>query len=284
MDMLHTLPADTFVTAALAELLDDVTNLLASAQAQKPCDKDEIGFWRRQLSALNKAESYWLQGVRPQLGGATYLLASASRPGALVHRLTKQGGIVVCSCEAGQRSLLCWHHMLCNVVERAAELETLAAQKEAEISGGSEPTPDVASAPIPHREEAAAWLALQTRLAVTARYVATLRAGQRTAEPQHIRVQARAAYAQAARPASRRPLFAERDAETYRRYALSEERAELLELRARRAQARSDDPPFEDNPLGDDEGDTPPARRLGLRLVQARRKSAYFASAFYLAA
>jgi hypothetical protein len=224
MTTLTQLPADTFVTAALAELLEDVTNLLASAQAQKPCDKDEIGFWRRQLSALNKAESYWLQGVRPQIAGATYLLASASRPGALVHRLTKQGGIVVCSCEAGQRGLLCWHHMLCNVVERAAELEALATTRE-EVSGGSEPTPDVASAPIPHHEEAAAWLTLQTRLAVTARYVATLRAAQ-----------------------------------------------------------RASDPPFEDNPLGDDEGDTPPARRLGLRLVQARRKSAYFASAFYLAA
>jgi hypothetical protein len=223
MTTLTTLPADTFVTAALAELLDDVTNLLTSAQAQKPCDKDEIGFWRRQLSALNKAESYWLQGVRPQIAGATYLLASASRPGALVHRLTKQGGIVVCSCEAGQRSLLCWHHMLINVVERAAELETLAARKDEIVSGGSEPTPDVASAPIPHRKEAAAWLALQTRLAATAQYVAALRAAQRS------------------------------------------------------------DPPG-DNPLGDDEGDTPPARRLGLRLVQARRKSAYFASAFYLAA
>jgi hypothetical protein len=231
MTTLTTLPADTFVTQALAELLDDVTNLLASAQAQKPCDKDEIGFWRRQLSALNKAESYWLQGVRPQIAGATYLLASASRPGALVHRLTKQGGIVVCSCEAGQRGLLCWHHMLINVVERAAELESLAAQKEAEeeVSGGSEPTLEVASAPIPHHEAAAAWLTLQTRLAVTAQYVATLRAALRAAQ-------------------------------------------------------LASDPPFEDNPLGDDEGDTVPARRLGLRLVQARRKSAYFASAFYLAA
>jgi hypothetical protein len=223
MTTLTTLPADTFVTAALAELLDDVTNLLASAQAQKPCDKDEIGFWRRQLSALNKAESYWLQGVRPQIAGDTYLLASASRPGALVHRLSKQGGIVVCSCEACQRGLLCWHHMLINVVERAAELETLATAR-GEVSGGPEQSPAAQANLIPHREEAAAWLALQTRLAVTAQYVATLRAAQ-----------------------------------------------------------LASDPPG-DNPLGDEQGDEVPARRLGLRLVQARRKSAYFASAFYLAA
>lgn len=164
MTILTTLPTDTFVTAALAELLDDVTNLLTSAQAQKPCDKDEIGFWRRQLSALNKAESYWLQGVRPQIAGDTYLLASASRPGALVHRLTKQGGIVVCSCEAGQRSLLCWHHMLCNVVERAAEMEALATTRE-DVSGGPDTTPD-------------AHQLLSQRLDATAQILAAMRTAQ----------------------------------------------------------------------------------------------------------
>jgi len=131
MTTLHILPTDTFVASAFKELLTDVTNLLESATLQKPLDKEEISFWRRQLNALNKAESYFLAGIRPQLGGDCYLLASASRPGALVHRLSKHGGIVVCSCEAGQRSLLCWHHMLCNVVERAAEMEALA-EDEAE--------------------------------------------------------------------------------------------------------------------------------------------------------
>jgi hypothetical protein len=126
MDILTTLPADTFVSQAFAELLEDVTNLLTAAAQQKPCDKDECGFWRRQLNALNKAEAYVAQGVRPTISGHAYLLASASRPGALVHRLVHQGGIVVCSCEAGTRGLLCWHHMLINVLERASELEALA--------------------------------------------------------------------------------------------------------------------------------------------------------------
>lgn len=126
MTILSILPSDQFVTAAFAELLEDVTSLLTASQAQKPQDRDEISFWRRQLNALNKAEAYFAQGVRPQISGAAYLLASASRPGALVHRLVKQGGIVVCSCEAGNNGALCWHHMLLNVVERAAELEQLA--------------------------------------------------------------------------------------------------------------------------------------------------------------
>jgi hypothetical protein len=131
MNTLTALPTDSFVSAAFAELLSDVTNLLTASQTQKPLDKDEIGFWRRQLNALNKAESYWAQGVRPVISGGAYLLASASRPGALIHRLTKQGGIALCSCEAGQKQQLCWHHMLVNILERAAELEALA-EDEAE--------------------------------------------------------------------------------------------------------------------------------------------------------
>jgi len=126
-----TLPLDAHMTAAFDELLLDVTALLESTKAQKPLDRDELRFWSRQLNALNKAESYFVQGVRPVISGSAYLLASASRPGALIHRLTKVGGIVVCSCEAGQKGILCWHHMLVNVIERAAELESLA-EDEAE--------------------------------------------------------------------------------------------------------------------------------------------------------
>lgn len=49
--------------------------------------------------------------------------------------------------------------------------------------------------------------------------------------------------------------------------------------------AQACDPPGEGPSLGDDEGDTLPSRRhLGLRLVHARKHSAYFASAFYLEA
>lgn len=127
MTTLAILPSDAFVSAAFAELLSDVTNLLESAQAQKPQDKDELRFWRAQFNALNKAESYWAQGVRPTFASVSYFIASASRPGALVHRLTRIGGILICSCEAGQKQTLCWHHMLVNVLERAAELESLAA-------------------------------------------------------------------------------------------------------------------------------------------------------------
>jgi hypothetical protein len=119
------LPADTFITAAFDELLADVTNLLTSAQAQKPQDKDEVKFWKAQANALNKAQHQWAQGVRPAQQGAAWLVPSMSRAGGLIHRLTKTGGILVCSCEAGAVGRLCWHHMLVCVIERAAEHEAL---------------------------------------------------------------------------------------------------------------------------------------------------------------
>ena len=51
------------------------------------------------------------------------------------------------------------------------------------------------------------------------------------AQSEHISVQAQKAYAAATQPTSRRPLFADRDAETMRRAALSEERVVLEEQR-----------------------------------------------------
>jgi hypothetical protein len=126
------LPLDSFVTAAFDELLTDVANLIASTQAQKPLDRDELKFWRAQQNALNKAQYQWSQGVRPAQSGQAWLVPSMSRPGSLIHRLTKQGGILVCSCEAGQKGTLCFHHMLVNVLERAAELEALAEDAAAQ--------------------------------------------------------------------------------------------------------------------------------------------------------
>lgn len=164
MDTLTTLPMDSFVASAFAELLEDVTGLLSAAQTQKPCDKEEVAFWRRQLNALNKAECYFAQGVRPVISGQAYLLASASRPGALVHRLSKHGGIVVCSCEAGQKQQLCWHHVLVNVAERAAELESLDAKDVS--SSGPDTTPEAAAA------------LLETRLIETARIIEAMRRAQ----------------------------------------------------------------------------------------------------------
>jgi hypothetical protein len=123
------------MTAAFDELLADVTALLESTRAQKPLDRDELRFWSRQLNALNKAQYHWASGVRPIRCGACWLVPSASLGGALVYRLCQLGGIWICNCTAGEKGILCWHHMAINVIERAAELESLAEDEaEARLS------------------------------------------------------------------------------------------------------------------------------------------------------
>jgi hypothetical protein len=140
MTILTTLPTDTFVVAAFAELLEDVGNFLSTADG-----KDERAFWRRQQTALNKAQYHFLNGVRPQVADGAYLMPSASSSGLMVYRLVTRGGVVECDCKAGQNGILCHHHMAINVYERAAELES-EARKQAEIisGGGPETTPETA--------------------------------------------------------------------------------------------------------------------------------------------
>lgn len=67
-------------------------------------------------------------------------------------------------------------------------------------------------------------------------YQRYVEADAKSAQPtEHISVQARKAYAAASGP--NRPLFADRDAETMRRQALGEERAQLEEMRLKRQAA-----------------------------------------------
>jgi hypothetical protein len=119
------LPFESLIAAALEELVGDTERLLAAAQEQKPIDKEEIAFWKRQRNAFVKAQTYWLQGVRPVWTGSAYNVPSASRPGAVVHRCYKVGGIWVCSCEAGERGIFHWHTALIGAMERAEELAGL---------------------------------------------------------------------------------------------------------------------------------------------------------------
>lgn len=140
---------DDYIAAALEEFVTDVVNLLDAAQQQKPLDKDEIGYWKAQRNAFVKAQTYFLQGVRLTRTPTGYTVASASRPGALIHRCYRVGDIWTCSCEAGTRGLFHWHTALIHAYERGAELATLEASM-----------PDVPPMPVWAIEEDAALLAL----------------------------------------------------------------------------------------------------------------------------
>jgi hypothetical protein len=118
---------DPYIAAALDEFVTDTQNLLDAAQQQKPLDKDEIGYWKRQRNAFAKAQHYFLNGVRLTETPSGYTVASASRPGSLIHRCYKVGEIWTCSCEAGEKGIFHWHTALVAAYERGAELATLEA-------------------------------------------------------------------------------------------------------------------------------------------------------------
>jgi hypothetical protein len=121
---------DTFIAAALEDFVVDTANLLAAAEKQKPRDADvldEIRFWRAQRNAFVKAQHYFAQGVRLSQTASGYTVPSASRPGALVHRLYKVGDVWDCSCEARG---FCWHHALVCGEERGHELADLEDREE----------------------------------------------------------------------------------------------------------------------------------------------------------
>jgi hypothetical protein len=126
-NVLSILPSESFVTQAFDELITDTQNLFAAAMQSTPIDKDEAAFWRRQRNAFVNAQADWIEsGFRPTPTESGYLFPSSSRPGSLRHRVWQLGGVWVCSCESGERGLFHRHTATIAVLERAAELETLA--------------------------------------------------------------------------------------------------------------------------------------------------------------
>jgi hypothetical protein len=127
------LPSNDQIEAALEELVADTQKLYDVRDTQ---DADECAFWKRQRNAFQKAQLHWLKGVRPTPTPSGYLVPSASRPGALVHRCYRAGDIWLCTCEAAS---FCWHHALITAIERAVELAARA------VSWGSATEPPAPS-------------------------------------------------------------------------------------------------------------------------------------------
>jgi hypothetical protein len=140
---------DTFISQALEEFVVDTHNLLTAALAHKAAGdadvKDEIAFWRNQNRAFTKALHYFLNGVRLTATATGYTVPSASRPGALVHRMYRVGEVWGCSCEAGQRGIFHWHSALIAGYERGEELANLESREDAD--DGPTPPADVLTLP-----------------------------------------------------------------------------------------------------------------------------------------
>lgn len=161
---LTTLPSDTFIVAAFEELISDTQNLLDAARTSKPLDKAEIAYWRSQRTAYVNGYGDYKAGLLPHATPTGYILRSASHPDQ-THRAWQVGGIWTCSCKAGDRGIFHRHTALISALERAAELESLAAPVVEEVTSG----PDEAA----HVQQL-----LTARLIATAQIVDAMRAAQ----------------------------------------------------------------------------------------------------------
>jgi hypothetical protein len=127
---------ETFIAQALEEFVTDTHRLLVAAQqhpqAKTDTDvKDEIKFWKAQHNAFVKAQTYFLNGRRLTQTPSGYTVESASRPGALIHRMYKVGEVWGCSCEAGVKGVFHWHTALICGYERGIELADLDDRADA---------------------------------------------------------------------------------------------------------------------------------------------------------
>jgi len=96
--------AADFDGRAAVEMARDLYWLLAlgAALAARPVTPKAAAARQR---AASKAAYLIAEGLRPRKVGAWWLVPSATRPGAVVHRVVDG----VCDCEAGQNGRLCWH-------------------------------------------------------------------------------------------------------------------------------------------------------------------------------
>lgn len=118
------LPAD-LVARAIQQLADEchaqVDALAAQPDQGDPDVKTEARHWLAQYRAFTKAAYYWGAGVRPVATVDGWLVPSASRAGAVVHAVTRRGGVWSCgpTCEAKSFH---WHTALVVALERAHDM------------------------------------------------------------------------------------------------------------------------------------------------------------------
>lgn len=115
------------IAAALDEILTDIRNVITALPSEQgnPDAKTERTYWQAQERAFTKAQHQHLMGLVLTRSAGGYNVPSVSRPGALVHRITKLGGVWNCGCEAGTNARFCWHSALVQAYERAGELAAL---------------------------------------------------------------------------------------------------------------------------------------------------------------
>lgn len=140
---------DTFNDLLLS--LDSTIARLSQPDAQgEPDAKTERKYFEAQRRGYVKAQLAHLSGTKVIDTGAGWLVASATRAG-VAHRVSRIGMVLTCNCEAAQNERLCFHKLLVEVIELAADRanEYDDGLETSDLCGGSfdpEPTPPAAPA------------------------------------------------------------------------------------------------------------------------------------------
>lgn len=118
----HVMTSDAAISATFEQILDQLDR---ERRLSDPKDKTEQAYWRSQHHAFAKAAAHFAEGVRPKWTGLSYLVRSATRPDAVVHRVRRVGDIWLCSCEATH---YCWHAAMTAAYDQSEDNVELTAE------------------------------------------------------------------------------------------------------------------------------------------------------------
>lgn len=133
------------VTATFEDILTslDVTiaRLRQPGAQGDPDAATERRYFESQRRAYAKALAHHLEGVTPRYSGRSWLVPSGTRAGVF-HRISRNGEILVCDCEAAQNERLCWHKTLVEVRELADDRQDAHDDglETADLCGATLPT------------------------------------------------------------------------------------------------------------------------------------------------
>jgi len=120
--------------------LDGTIGRLSGEAAQGDPDlTSERKYFEAQRRAYVRAQYHAANGVEATAVDGAWLVPSNSRA-ALVHRITRQGEILVCDCEAAANGRRCWHAALAEATELA--LDRADAHDDPDPEPAAEPEPD----------------------------------------------------------------------------------------------------------------------------------------------
>ena len=135
------------LTDTLEETIHDLDGTIARLSGKPAQGDPDVASERRYFEAQRRAYVRALyhveRGVEPTAAGGAWLVPSNSRA-ELVHRVTRQGEILTCDCEAAVNGRRCWHVAAAECAELVLERADEYDEAPAESTPEPEPPPPAA--------------------------------------------------------------------------------------------------------------------------------------------